>query len=219
MARSYGRDWRLDDAERLSREHPHSFFIPSLERRSSLRPDDWVRLVFLVEAADGAGLHAERMWLTDIRSTDGGRYVGVLTNSPDVIRDLAQGDEIEFGPEHVIATLEPDAIPDSLRAFANRRLIRDDDLVPRFIYHDPSQLDFEPHDDGSRPSGWVLMVGDETEDELHDRANIVAPSLGWLAERYPAFGVLVLSSPGGREYHWDDETSSYVDTGPYVDAD
>ena len=218
MARAGGRDWTLDNAEVLNREHPRSFFIPTAERRRSLRPDDWIRLVFLVHDREPGAPSGERMWLTDIRPAEGGRYVGVLTNSPTTIKDLARGDEIEFGPEHVIAVQDPDAVPLSMRAFASRRLIEDDTLVPRYVFHDPTEMDRPPNREGYRASGWCLLVGDETEDEVSDPANLLVPSFGWLMERYPAFGDLVRCSPGGREYAWDDDRAQYIDLGPYVDS-
>jgi len=219
VARSSGSDWTLDNAETLSREHPRSFFIPASERRHALRPDDWVRLVFLVHGGDPDGPSGERMWLTDIRTTGSGGYVGLLTNAPAVIQDLVQGDEVEFGPEHVIAIQDPEAFPDALRAFASRRLIEDDTLVPCYVYHDLSDLERPPRRDGSRASGWSLLVGDETEAELGDPASVLVPSLGWLTERYPGFGELVRSSPGGRRYEWNDERGEYIDLGPYDEAD
>lgn len=215
MARSRGIDWILDDVEILSRDHPKSFFIPSAERRRSLRPDDVVKLVFRVTGDRTEDPSGERMWVTDIRVTEAGRYVGVLMNSPTAIGDLHQRDEVEFGPEHVAAVTDPEAVPDYIRAFASRRLIEDEALLPRYVYHDPSELERAPNSDGDRSSGWCLMVGDETDEEVSDARNLLLPSLGWLVERYPAFGALVRSSPGGREYGWDDEQACYVDLGPY----
>jgi hypothetical protein len=219
MARSTGRDWSLDNAEVLHDMHPHSFFIPSADRRHNLRPDDEVRLVFLVWGKRSPGSPSgERMWLTDINRIDDGRYVGTLTNQPAFIKDLGQGDEIEFGPEHVIAILDPDAIPDDIKAFAARRLIEDDTLVPWYVYHDPSEAQ-RPASHGRRSSGWCLLVGDETEELLADADQILLPSLGWLVERYPAFGEIVRTGVSGREYEWDPDAGRYMDIGPYQETD
>jgi hypothetical protein len=219
MGRSSGRDWRLDNAEELHRQHPRSFFIPSAGRRRSLHVDDWVRLLFLRVDAEPGGPSGERMWLTDIRPTERGGYVGVLTNTPAAIQDLAQGDEIEFGPEHVTGVRDPDAPPDSLRAFASRRLIEDDALVPGYVYHDPDDAARPPNRDGDRLSGWCLMVGDETEQEVSDPANLLMTSYGWLLERYPAFAELTREAPVGRAYAWDEDEARYVDVGPYSSAE
>src|SRR5262245_66612955 len=97
------------------------------------------------------------MWLAGIKRRDGGRYIGTLTNQPAFIKDLARGDEIEFGPENVIAVWDPDAIPNNLKAFASRRLIDDDSLVPGYVYHDPSEAD-RPPSNGQRATCWLLMA-------------------------------------------------------------
>jgi hypothetical protein len=217
MARSNGSDWSLDNAETLHRQHPRSFFIPSEERRHDLRRDDEVRLVFLVHREESDLPSGERMWLDDIRRQPDGRYVGTLKNSPVAIQDLAAGDEVAFGPEHVIAVEDPDAIPDMLIAFAARRLIEDDSLVPRYVYHDPADLERGETRDGRRASGWNLMVGDETDEELNDPNALLMPSLGWLTERYPAFGQLVRTGRPGRQYEWVDDR--YLDIGAYLPSD
>jgi hypothetical protein len=219
MARSGGRDWTLDNAETLHAQHPRSFFIPSAERRRELRSDDFVQLIFLVLGDKPGAPGGERMWLTNISRLDQGRYIGTLTNKPAAIQDLAIGEEIEFGPEHVISVQDLDAIPRHWVAFAARRLVQDETLVPRYVYQDPADLNRPPTRDGRRASGWGLLVGDETEDQLNDASQVVTPSLGWLAERYPAFGALVGSGAQGREFVWSDEDQRYVDLGPYTDPD
>jgi hypothetical protein len=55
MARGSGRDWWLDNAESLHRQHPRSFFIPTAERRHALRQDDMVRLIFRVHGGAPGG--------------------------------------------------------------------------------------------------------------------------------------------------------------------
>jgi hypothetical protein len=219
MARSSGTDWSLDNAESLHQRHPRTFFIPTAERRHALRRDDMVRLIFLLRGSAPNGPAGERMWLTDIRSQDDGRYVGILTNTPTAIHDLAEGDEVEFGPEHVIAVEDPDAIPHALVAFAARRLVDDDNLNPGYVFHAPADMNHAPRRDGRRASGWCLLVGDETDEQVNDPNYILLPSLAWLAERYPDFGTLIRSAPPGREYEWNLDQRRYVDIGPYVEAE
>jgi hypothetical protein len=213
MARDAGRDWALDDSGTLDDGSPPE------QRRRDLRHEDFVRLVFLnLNEESGnppeepGGPIAERMWLTDITRLDTGRYVGVLTNRPTAIEDLAMGDEVEFGPEHVVAVYDADAIPANLTAFAARRLVEDATLVPGYVYHDPADLDL-PERDGQKASGWSLLVGDETDEDVNDPANVLTPSLAWLAARYPSFGTLVRSGVEGREFIWNAEQERYVDLG------
>jgi hypothetical protein len=209
----------LDDAEALSRAHPRSFFIPAAERRYALRPDDRVRLVFLRRRHDPGEPNGERMWLANVRPAEGGRYVGVLTNAPVYIEDLASAEEIEFGPEHIIDVIGPGPVQESFVALTSSRLLEDDTLIPGFVYQDLTDLDRLPLPDGTRASGWCLLVGDETDEEVSNPDTVRLPSLTWLSKRYPAFGDLVQSTLGGRQYVWDHQRAAYVDIGPYEEAD
>lgn len=217
MARDHGDDWELADGEQLSTECPRSFFIPKRSERDDLKPGHLVKLVFRRTGVIGDGPSAERMWVTVTSRSDDGRYVGELTNQPAAIGDLRRGDDVAFGPEHVATIYSESAVPDNVRAFASRRLIDDPLLEPGFVYHDPSDLDMPPKANGDRLSGWALMAGDETEEEISKPANVLAPSLGWLCERYPAFGRLVEASGHGRQYELRD--GDYVDVGPYEAAE
>ena len=40
--------WKLEDVESVNKENPNTFFIPSLEERSSQKKGDLVRLHFLI---------------------------------------------------------------------------------------------------------------------------------------------------------------------------
>ena len=93
---------------------------------------------------------------------------------------------------------------DGLRAYVNRRLIEDDALEPGWAIHYPADEALPARADGSRASGWQLLVGDE------DAADLQAPHLSWLMDRYPGFGELVRS--GARDGWWrrDPETGIYV---------
>ena len=52
------------------------------------------------------------------------------------------------------------------------------------------------------------MVGDETDRSCNDPASLLMPSLGWLAERYPAFGELGATGQPGRQYEWVEQPLS-----------
>jgi integrase len=170
---------RRGRARRTSR----SFFIPSREERESLDVGALVRLFFFLEEPAEDQPRAERMWLEVTHRTADG-YVGLLTNHPRAIRDLALGDAVAFGPEHVIAVNDPRwAAYQQLLAFVSRRLLEDDRLLPGYVCHDPSDEQRPPKSDGSRASGWQLLVGDETDAELDDVANCRTPNLAWIMER------------------------------------
>ena len=101
-----------------------------------------------------------------------------------------------------------------LIAFASRRLVEDDSLVPGVVYHDPEDASLPPTPEGKRASGWNLMVGDETDEQMSSAAELMMPELDWLAERYPAFGVLVSAGVVGRQFEWDEPSGTYRDVGP-----
>ena len=97
--------WSLDDGERLHREAPSTFWMPSAERRHALVEGDLVKLIFSMSVRDPAtgreSLEVERMWVI-VKGRDANRYRGVLDNDPYCTRDLVNGAVVEFEPRHVI---------------------------------------------------------------------------------------------------------------------
>jgi len=87
----------LVDAEERHRNYPDSFWIPPPEERRSLRVGDMAKLDFESR---------ERMWVRviEVAAQVGNIYVGVLTNTPVVVK-ARRGDRIEFGPRHVVDIL------------------------------------------------------------------------------------------------------------------
>lgn len=207
--RSSGRDWRLGNAEELHRANPRSFFIPPPAQRRAVPVGGYVRLSFFLADPSPGQPQAERMWLV-VRRRRFRRYVGELTNQPVEIDDLMLGDLVGFGPQHIIAVDDPRwAQYGTQRAFVNRRLLEDESIVPGFVVHDPTDVSLAPQTDGTTASGWQLLVGDETEDELEDPSNVRTPNLGWLMERYPPFGDLVVSGASDGEWILDPDSSTY----------
>lgn len=208
-ARSRGADWYLGDAEEQHRSHPKSFFIPSRYERGALTVGAIARLLFFVDPPIEGKARAERMWV-EVDSVTGANYVGLLMNTPIAIADLRQGDAIAFGPEHVVGLNDKRWAPyEGFCAFVSRRLLEDEGLVPGFICHEPEDAELTPHRNGDRPSGWQLLVGDETEQELADVANVRCPKLAWVMKRYPAFGELVFSGVGNGRWVYDPASGDY----------
>ena len=207
--RSEGQDWYLGNGEEEHAANPRSFFIPSPKERSNQNPGDLVRLLFFIRNPSQRGPRAERMWL-EISARDGDGYVGLLTNQPIAIKDLSSGDEVAFRSEHIIAIQDPKWTPyEDLLAFANRRLVDNDSLEPGYVVHDPSDMNREPTPYGERASGWQLLVGDETDEELEHPESALLPNLAWLMERYPAFAELVFSGARDGEWELDPATGRY----------
>ena len=107
--------YTLSNAEDLSQENPLSFDIPTRVERGSLKEGDTTKLIF-----DGA----ERMWVDIVEVTEAG-YIGLLANIPTIIKTIEWGDEVEFGPEHIIDIA--------------------DNCTPRFETEDPENLRIVPH--------------------------------------------------------------------------
>jgi hypothetical protein len=209
-ARSRGVDWELGNAEDRNAENPRSFFIPSKAERDSLEVGSSVRLLFLVIDPPPGEPGGERMWL-EVEGREDDRYIGALKNQPLAISDLAAGDLIAFGAEHVIAVDDPRWTPyEDKLAFVSTRLLEDERLDPGVVVHDPSDEQLAPRSDGTRASGWQLLVGDETDEELNQPGGIRVPNLAWLMERYPAFGDLVFSGAQDGEWVLDRTTGRYL---------
>jgi hypothetical protein len=202
--------WTLAEAEERHRAHPRSFFIPNAETRGSLRIGDRVALLFYAADPTAAGADAERMWVEVLERVQGA-YLGRLLNRPVVVGGLSLGDELAFGPEHVIRVEDARWAPFEREvAFVNARLLVDDDLTPGFVLHDPQDAGEPLEAGGPAASGWQLLVGDETQTELDDPAALQTPALNWLMERYPAFGDLVFSGARDGEWHLDPATGTFV---------
>ncbi|MER7276038.1 hypothetical protein ABT369_16415 [Dactylosporangium sp. NPDC000244] len=103
---------------------------------------------------------------------------------------------------------------DNLIAFASRRLVEDESLTPGYVYHDPEDATLPPGPGGRTASGWNLLVGDETDEQLADAGELLMPELEWLVERYPAFGKIVAAGSEGRQFEWDADAGRYADVGP-----
>jgi hypothetical protein len=211
--RGRGDDWELDDAAAVQPPPADPMAVGSAEKLEALQPGEYVKLRFRLRRPPPGGPPGERMWVRVVARERGG-YRGILENEPQAIKGLAKGDEVRFGPEHVLSIWE--AIPEETPvAFVNRRLLEYDELVPAVACHDPAEEERPVLPDGRRSSGWQLLVGDETAEELDDPEAFTLAAVADLASRYPAFGALVASGEEGRVYAWDGEAGNYVDHGPY----
>lgn len=61
-------------------------------------------------------------------------------------------------------------------------------------------------------SGWQILRGDETDDELASTDVVVIWSLGTLADRYPQLETLLASDPASGEW-FPDHTGAFRPTG------
>jgi hypothetical protein len=190
--------WRLLDAEQQAAANPRAFFIPSRETRSSLEPDELVKLVFEAVGGEDEGA-GERMWVR-VTDTAPGGYVGTLENEPVVVDGLWPGMRIEFEPRHVVDVWHDEDPLEDLAGFVSARLLEDDRLEPGVVTFDPDDHGRELGD-GRTVTGWQVFVGDETPAELDDPERIRLPSLAWLVQRYPDLLALV-ETHDGAEASW-----------------
>ena len=98
--------WTLVSAEERVLASPETFQLPSMTLRRSLLPGDAAKLLFDIEATENGHIvdrGVDRMWVIVKRRTEQG-YLGILDNDPGAAENLTlrQGDQVAFGPEHVI---------------------------------------------------------------------------------------------------------------------
>lgn len=197
--------YRLADGEARNAEAPRSFFIPPRSERASLQPGDFAKLLFEVDNPQQDDPGAERMWVQILGVSDGS-YVGALTNTPKAITTINVGDRVEFGPEHVIGTLEDWPLLEK-KVFVSRRS-QEQDIRPAYVYRE--------HPDNERDSGWRALVGDETDDEVNDPANLLVQLVGYLLDRWPELRPVLETDPQDGEWAWDNELSRYARVSPPV---
>lgn len=192
-------DYRIADGEAEAAAAPRSFFIPSREERESLRPGDLAKLLFELIDPQAGQPGGERMWVEVVSSADG-RYTGVLANVPSAITTITAGDPVEFGPEHVISTLESWPLLEK-KMFVSRRS-QVDDVRPSYVYRE------DP--DNEQDSGWRALVGDESVQEVDDPSNVLLQDLGYLLDRWPELRPVFKTDPVNAEWVWDAPASQYV---------
>lgn len=190
--------FRLGNAEERHRAAPRSFFIPSREERDSLEAGSLVQLLFEIDDPSEGMPSAERMWV-QVLSRGGGNYVGALDNQPNVITAVGPGNRIVFGPEHVISVWVTNPIL-GLKAMVSRRS-HDQDLRPRFVCR---EAPLNPQD-----SGWQVLVGDETSEELDDASQVLLQPLGFLIDRWPELESVFTTSDSASEWLWNEADAAY----------
>ena len=97
----------LEDVEQMHHEHPRTCQILDRAVRESLRPGDQARCTFVWVELDWVGAtersrQSERLWVEVKRVLPGPRYLGLVANQPLCQYLPKFGDEVDFGPEHVL---------------------------------------------------------------------------------------------------------------------
>jgi hypothetical protein len=194
----------LLDAEAAHRTEPRTYSIPRRAVRESLRPGDYVKLLFAVVPPAG-WVEVERMWVEVIASGSDG-YSGRLSNQPLHLPSLKLGDQVAFGPEHVAAReagpddplyTDPDAF-----AVVSRRVWDDEEWPGRVERREIPDPQF---------SGWFVLAGDETDAYKADPSNFMPIAQAALFDRFRVLDS-GLEGPIGTTMVWDEEAVEYVPT-------
>ena len=173
----------LEDVEKIAKEHPQTFFLPSKEERKSQRIGDSVRLHFRLKDPGPDEPQAERMWVTVTQEKSFLKpYKGVLQNAPLFIEDLKKGTEVAFEPHHIAQTIIKKGDPrwiDSanLKALVSEMCFAEGEYV-RFLYREAA--------DRKEDSGWRMFTGHETQEYNGDPKNVRIVQVGYMLDRDPS---------------------------------
>lgn len=173
-------DFRLADAEARHRESPRSFFIPARAEREALQPGELAKLLFEIVDPDGDMPGGERMW------------VGVTERN----------EEVRFGPEHVISTVENWPLLEREVLVSRRSHV--DEQRPAWVYREDPETE--------KDSGWRALVGDESDEEVDDPANVLSQMVGYLLDRWSDLRPVFKTDPENGSWTWDAMSEKYLRT-------
>ena len=171
MVRS--KNWKLEDAQKISEEFPYTFYKPSKEVVSMLRKGNLAKCIFSFESENPEDPRAERMWIL-ITNISNGVFTGQLDNDPEYIEGLMYQDPITFNECHIIDTDLKDPVPSVTdkyikRCFVTNNILYEGETVG-YLYRE------EPEDDDD--SGWRFTTGTETDEYMDNSKNVSYVSLG-----------------------------------------
>ena len=102
--------WKLENAQKIADDFPYTFYKPSKEAISQLKPGNQAKLIFEFNSDDPDSPGAERMWV-EITQVNGTDFSGYLDNDPAYIQDLKHKDPIQFEECHIIDMDLQDPMP------------------------------------------------------------------------------------------------------------
>ncbi len=165
--------WHLEDAATIAEKNPYTFYKPSIEAISQLKPGDGAKVIFSFKQNSPTLPCAERMWVL-INRIEHDRFFGILDNDPVYISDLKAGDALGFEPKHIIQTSIEDPLPDPTVPYQARC------LVTRRVFEGkvPAGHLYREEPASKEDSGWRITAEDESLDILEDPASTAYISLG-----------------------------------------
>ena len=196
--------WHLADAAELAARHPYTFYKSPPEAIAQVRPGEVVKLIFAFHSDDPHAPGAERMWVLVDTLEPHGRFTGKLDNMPGYIQDLQAKDPVAFEARHIINTQHDD--DDNLvnryagLCFVTKRVLEDGAPVGYLYREEPDNAD---------DSGWRFTANDESDDYMHDSANVALVSLGAVLSVDDRF-IKLLDAPAGAAFAFDRNTQAFV---------
>lgn len=167
------KSWGLVDAQKLAEEFPYTFYKPSRQLVSQLKPGNQVKLIFEFRSDDAKAPSAERMWVDIVEVSDEGFY-GLLDNEPAYIEDLKYKDSIHFYDIHIIDSDLDDPVPSLTEKYVKRCFVTNN-----ILYHgEKVGYLYREDPDTDDDSGWRINTGTETEEYMDNADNISYVSLG-----------------------------------------
>jgi hypothetical protein len=76
-----------------------------------------------------------------------------------------------------------------------------EDLRPHYVCRDEAVR--------RQDSGWQVLVGDETDEELSDPSNVLVQPVGFIVDRWPELRTVFDAGEIGSQWVWNDATSAY----------
>lgn len=96
--------WELEDGVAKNQLNPTTFFIPSLESRESLLPDDKAKVIMRIRTINDKDVeedNLEGLWLI-VREKKSDHFIGILETTPECTTEMKVGMEVFFEPRHVV---------------------------------------------------------------------------------------------------------------------
>jgi hypothetical protein len=191
--------WKLIDAEKKAKKYPYTFAKPSKKVLAKLKVGDCVKLAFDFDSSRKSDPAGERM-IVEIIQINGEEYIGKLKDEPVFIHDLFQDSLIPFKMknifDHDLGIIEPSLVEKYLpRCIVSNKILNKNEPVG-FLYR------IKPSDPCSSvfgDSGWIILTGNESKEELKTNANFNCVSLGAVLNVDDSF-IDFLEAPVGSSY-------------------
>ena len=178
--------------------NPRKFIVPTETELDNLKAGEMVRLFFVLNFETDDNCRAERMWV-EITEIEGENFKGVLTNMPVYIKDIKQGDVIEFTRENIATVVVKAKFNEKTCALITKRAIEKGEV--NYLYRD------EP--ENPKDSGWCLFYGDEDENYNDNAENITIAPLDYVLSFEPRLEEVFCLKHGAFE--WNQELMKFTE--------